>query len=187
MKLNEVRILTNVSLSETQKIIMARIASAENPHVAFESINEGVNLVSAAKQLANLGLIQMGGGQASVTDKGNGILSDEGLADKTGGLTEEGQKYAEMKGPSEKGHDTEPPQPTDTDAGGNMGMGGLGGDMGMDGDIGMDGEDELGLDNEEGLDDTSEEDPEDEIQLQSFDLLSKIEDGISLEDQINNL
>lgn len=156
MKMNEVRVLTNVRLSETQKIILARVVSADNPHVGYESINEGRNLVASSKELAQLGLLQINQGEANITDKGNEVLINEGLIDETGELTEEGQKYAEMKGPSEKGKETEPPEPTDTE----QPQGGMSQDLGMD----MGGGDQM--------------------QMQSFDLLSAMEDEILLSEQL---
>lgn len=163
MNLNEVRVLTTVRLSETQKIVMVRVVSADNPHVAYESLNEGRNLVAASKELTQLGLLEIMQGEANITDKGTQVLTNEGLVDEMGELTEEGQKYATEKGPSEKGKDTQPPQPTEQGAEqppmGDMGASG-GDDMGMGGD---------------------------EMQMQSFDLLSSIEDSILLSEQLARL
>jgi hypothetical protein len=160
MKINEVRVLTNVRLSETQKIVMTRIVAADNPHVAYEGVNEGRNLVSSAKELVQIGLIELFQGQANITDKGNQVLQNEGLTDESGELTEQGDQYASQKGPSEKGKDAEPPEPTETGAPQEPAAGQE--DMGM-------------------------EDGEDEMQMNSFSLISDMEDKLLLKEQLDSL
>lgn len=105
------RILTNVRLSDSQKIVMARAIIAETPQIAYENINEGINLRAAALELHKLGLLNYDADDTYVTESGKDVLRDENIIDETDQLTEDGERYAEMEGPSEiKDDDGAPPE-----------------------------------------------------------------------------
>lgn len=118
--IQEVRVLTTLRLSETQKIVMSRVINAPNEYIAYENVNEGPNMVAALKELVHLGMMEAGDGTLTMTDSGMSVLQNENIVDESGQLTQDGMKYAEMKGPSEKGGDQEPPQPTETPEPGEM-------------------------------------------------------------------
>jgi len=95
--LTETKILTNVHLSDAQKLVMAKIKASGNANVAAEQARNSPNLAAAQKSLAKLGLVQVDDTGATLTDKGIKTMTDENLMDESGELTAEGQKYADAK------------------------------------------------------------------------------------------
>ena len=95
--LTETKILTNVHLSDAQKLVMAKIKAAANANVAAEQARNSTNLAAAQKSLSKLGLVQVDDTGATLTDKGIKTMTDENLMDESGELTTEGQKYADAK------------------------------------------------------------------------------------------
>lgn len=80
--------------TKTQKEVIAKIAGAATPTVAHDAISMGVNTVAARDILAKLGVIEITGGEASLTDTGVQLATAENITDETGGLTPEGQAMA---------------------------------------------------------------------------------------------
>lgn len=104
--INEKRQEGNISLSHTQKFVLAKLVAAETPLVAYESVsaydsqgNEGANIVAARDQLTKLGLMTYRQGEAQITDVGNNAMNDANLVDNTGALTEDGNIYAYANSP----------------------------------------------------------------------------------------
>lgn len=98
-KLNETKVLTNVHLSDSQKLVMVKIKASANANVAGEQSRNSDNMASAQRTLEKLGLITIDASSgASLTDKGITIMAAENLTDDTGALTPEGQKFADAKG-----------------------------------------------------------------------------------------
>ena len=95
--LNEIKVLTNVHLSDSQKMVMTKIKVAANPNVAGEQARNNTNMATAQKTLIKLGLVMADESGATLTDKGIKTLTDENLLDDSGELTPEGQKYVDAK------------------------------------------------------------------------------------------
>jgi len=94
---NEVHVLTNVRLSQTQKFILAKLALPETtPHAVYSQITTNRDVVVDRNTLVELGLIYVDDDaeEAELTDEGMAALKSENLADETGSLTPEGEKYA---------------------------------------------------------------------------------------------
>jgi hypothetical protein len=96
-KLNEVNTLTNVHLSDAQKMVMAKIKAAANANVAGEQTQGNTNLSTAQQVLIKLGLVLSDNNGTTITQKGDKVMSDENLTDNTASLTDDGQKYADAK------------------------------------------------------------------------------------------
>jgi len=96
-KLTETKVLTNVHLSDSQKLVMAKIKASANSNVAGEQARNSTNMASAQQTLAKLGLIAVDDSGATLTDKGIKTMADENMTDDTGALTPEGQKFADAK------------------------------------------------------------------------------------------
>jgi hypothetical protein len=95
--INEVKILTNVRLSETQKFILAKLVLPEStPHSVYSQITTNKNIVVDRDTLAELGLLYVDDDaeEAEITDEGKEALENANLIDPTGVLTPEGEKYA---------------------------------------------------------------------------------------------
>lgn len=78
----------NMQLSNTQKVIIALILNAPTPKVAHDRIN-GLSLVVAAGTLARLGVIQISGFAAQLTELGQEMAVMNNLANDDGSPTEE--------------------------------------------------------------------------------------------------
>lgn len=96
-KLIETKVLTNVHLSNSQKLVMAKIKASANSNVAGEQARNSTNMAAAQQTLAKLGLIVVDSSGAALTDKGIKTMSDENLVDDSGAFTPEGQKFADAK------------------------------------------------------------------------------------------
>ncbi len=90
-----------ISLSHTQKFVLAKLISSETPLVAYESVSRGPNIVAARDQLAGLGLMTVAENDAQITDVGKEAMQQEGLVDEMGELTEQGQEYGYAEGPED--------------------------------------------------------------------------------------
>lgn len=93
--LNETKVLTNVHLSDSQKLVLAKIKASANANVAGEQSRNSENMAAAQKALVKLGLVAIDGSGVVLTDKGISTMSDENLTDSSGSLTPEGQKFAD--------------------------------------------------------------------------------------------
>lgn len=80
----------SVMLTVTQKAILAVIYNAPTPEVAFASTNGTSALVTARNLLERLGLIQVAGNKAGLTDSGKQAVAANNIADETGQLTDDG-------------------------------------------------------------------------------------------------
>lgn len=101
-KILEARVITNLDLTAAQKTVLTKIVVATTPKVAAQQISKGQKLIQARDLLSKLGLIDFTPISATLTPKGQDLLVDEGLADETGALTPEGEKfaYADKKEPA---------------------------------------------------------------------------------------
>ena len=97
----EARTLTNIRLSDTQKVALTKIVAAPTEEVAYEELNNGRNIVAARDQLEKLGLISVAEGSAILTDEGKQVMKDENLMDETEQLTDVGQQYAAVQDPAD--------------------------------------------------------------------------------------
>jgi len=115
-QINETQVLPTVHLSDTQRVVMAKIYGSPTPQVAFEEISKGRNLVAARDILGKLGLIHMdtAGGTVSTTAEGQKVSEDENIIDNTGQLTDTGKKYAEVNELSDLKTINEPEKDNDT-------------------------------------------------------------------------
>lgn len=94
MRLFEVRIINSVHPTDNQKRVLAKILAAPTPTVAAEQISDNANMVSARDMMVKLGLVTVEGGEATLTDQGMQVATDEHIIDETGQLTKQGQGYA---------------------------------------------------------------------------------------------
>lgn len=81
-------------LNNTQKGIIASIAVSATPELAYGVITGARNAVDSADELERLGYISVNNEtkEASLTSKGEDILTSENLTDETGELTERGEE-----------------------------------------------------------------------------------------------
>lgn len=84
-----------VQLTATQKAILATIAIAASPEVAYENCNGVQSFLIARNGLRILGLIRIGANTLHLTDAGQNALVTNDLIDETGQPTEEGQKLVD--------------------------------------------------------------------------------------------
>lgn len=96
------RILTTIHLSDIQKEVMAKVKTAPTEQVAWEEISNTAseidqNFAAARDMLGDLGLLTIGDGELSVTDKGEEVMKDENLVDEMGELTDEGLALADTE------------------------------------------------------------------------------------------
>lgn len=85
-----------VQLTSLQKGVLATIATAATPEIAFETCNGVQSLVVARNILRTLGLVKINQGQLALTDQGQNALVTNNILDETGQLTEDGEKYITM-------------------------------------------------------------------------------------------
>lgn len=89
------KMLNSVRLSDNQKRVIAKIIAAPTPKVAAEEISNGVNLKQARDALVDLQLVKQSlNDHAGLTDKGRQLAQEENLADESGQLTPDGEKWA---------------------------------------------------------------------------------------------
>ena len=79
-----------VMLTATQKGILAILHNAPTPEAAFESINGAPALITARNLLERLGLIQVAGIRAALTQAGQQAVTANNIVDETGQITDEG-------------------------------------------------------------------------------------------------
>lgn len=113
--IKEKRVLTTLELTDMQKQVLGKIMIAPTPSVAAQNIAKDQKMITARDILSHLGLIEVSDENgASVTDKGKQVMTDQGLMDQSGGLTDEGNKFA--YGDSGKPSSQAPvPQPPEED------------------------------------------------------------------------
>jgi hypothetical protein len=97
--LTERQILSNIHLSDNQKIVMTKIIAAGSPQIAYETVSTGQNIIVARDTLIKLGLLQLAESTVEITEDGMTIMRDANLLDEGDQLTEEGQKYAYVEDP----------------------------------------------------------------------------------------
>ena len=106
------KMLNSVRLSDNQKRVIAKIIAAPTPKVAAEEISNGINLKQARDALVDLQLVSQSlDDHAELTDKGRQLAQDENLADESGQLSPEGEKYAYTDEFGGEDSDNAAPQP----------------------------------------------------------------------------
>lgn len=85
-----------VQLTSIQKGVLATIATAATPEIAYETCNGVQSLVIARNILRTLGLVRISQGQLALTDQGQEALITNNILDDTGQLTEDGESYIAM-------------------------------------------------------------------------------------------
>jgi len=98
---NEKRVHGNISLSHTQKYVLAKLIASPTPLTAYESVSNGRNVVAARDQLTGLGLMQYQENEAVISDSGMEAMREENLVDDMGNLTDEGEQYGYASGPED--------------------------------------------------------------------------------------
>ena len=84
----------NLNLDNTQKAIIASMAIAPTPQMAYGVVTGARNAVSARKQLERARLIRVDdeNRRAELTQDGRDVLTSENLLDDMGELTDRGQE-----------------------------------------------------------------------------------------------
>lgn len=95
-----------IRLTDHQKKVLVRVMNAATEVVAGTEAGRTTQLATARDMLTKLGLIDFDGKKASVTDKGNEVMQDEGLVDDSGTLTNDGNKFLSDEEDKEGGEDT---------------------------------------------------------------------------------
>lgn len=102
----EADIVNNVRLSDHQKAVLATLLGRHEQKTALvdltSSANEAnkQNLTSALQQLQKMGMVNVSPDSSiTVSQKGMQMMSSENLADQSGQLSPEGQKYVTMFSP----------------------------------------------------------------------------------------
>lgn len=88
------RILSAVHPTTNQKRVIAKVIAAPTPSVAAEEISKNANMVAARNMLMKLGALSLVNGEATLTQAGMQIATDENIADQGGGLTPTGEQLA---------------------------------------------------------------------------------------------
>jgi hypothetical protein len=87
--------LPNITLSETQKAIMALIAAMPaSPLVVKQKLDQNQNAIEAIKQLISTGLVTVDLGQYKLSDTGTTMLRQLDLTDDSGAITSTGKQLA---------------------------------------------------------------------------------------------
>ena len=79
-----------VMLTATQKGILAILHNSPTPEAAFEATNGSPALITARNLLERLGLIQVAGVRAALTQAGQQAVTANNIVDETGQITDEG-------------------------------------------------------------------------------------------------
>lgn len=96
--ITEVQVLTNIQLSQAQKLILSKLMLPEKtPLTSYEQVSSGRNMVANRDTLVQLGMITVGDNTAEITDKGQNAARNENLVDDMGTLTSQGETYAYAK------------------------------------------------------------------------------------------
>lgn len=118
------KILDTIRLSTNQKRVVAKIIAAPTPKIAAEEISDGSNMIAARDMLMKLGIITLQMNDAAeLTDKGRQLAQAENLADETGNLTPDGEKYAYTDETGGEDKDVTPPPEATPAPGTDTGMG----------------------------------------------------------------
>lgn len=88
------RLLSAVHPTMNQKRVLAKIIAAPTATVAGEELSKDPNLVAARNMLMKLGVISLVNNEATLTDKGQQIATEENICDQSGQLTQVGQQLA---------------------------------------------------------------------------------------------
>ena len=78
--------------TEHQRGVIAKIAVADTPQLAYDHIARGVKLNTAAEALARMGFISILDGEASLTDAGLELGKAQALIDEMGEPTDEARE-----------------------------------------------------------------------------------------------
>lgn len=88
------RIMSAVHPTDNQKRVLAKLMAAPTPAVGAQAVSGDANLIAARNMLMKMGLITFANGEATVTDRGMQVASDENVIDQSGELTPAGQELA---------------------------------------------------------------------------------------------
>lgn len=88
------RIMSAVHPTTNQKRVLAKIVAAPTATVAAEEISKDANIVSARNMLMKLGMINFANNEASLTQQGTQVATEENIIDQGGQLTPQGQELA---------------------------------------------------------------------------------------------
>jgi hypothetical protein len=102
-----------VILTNFQKGVLAVVATAPTPKLAFDQTVGSINLMSARNTLERLGFISIEFGEAKLTNVGNDALVNYNLVDDAGQVTEDGTKFVELVTAQIKGTTTVPTESFD--------------------------------------------------------------------------
>lgn len=94
MRLYEIKAVETVRPTDNQKRVLAKILASPTATVAANEMIGSQNMIAARDMLMKLGLITVSNGDASVTDRGVRVATEENLIDDSGALTPEGKAYA---------------------------------------------------------------------------------------------
>lgn len=88
-------LLSTIKPTQNQLRVMAKIIVAQDqPVKAASEISDDVSLVAARNLLAKLGLITFSDRDAKLTEKGQQVAHEQGIADESGQITDTGSKLA---------------------------------------------------------------------------------------------
>lgn len=101
MLLNEIKMIINPKLSETQKRVMCIVKTAPTSIVGYEQTQTDENTVQAREMLVKIGMLRFDEeGGLVVTDDGETTMQRENLVDDMGELTDEGRALVNKDQPS---------------------------------------------------------------------------------------
>jgi hypothetical protein len=111
MRIFEDRTNAVIRPTDNQKKVLTQIKAAPTPQVAAAEISKGTNLLAARDMLIRLGLVELRDNEAYITPAGEEIMRNQNLADESGNLTPEGEKYAYDEKLKTKTSQTQEPGP----------------------------------------------------------------------------
>lgn len=80
--------------TDHQRAVLAKVAIAETPQLAYDQIARGIKLNSATEVLARMGFISIMDGEASLTDNGQELALAQALVDESGQPTEQAREIS---------------------------------------------------------------------------------------------
>lgn len=98
MKIEEKNIINSINLSEMQKVVLVKVLNSSSPNMAYNELTKNIKLITSRDILSKLGIINydLNKEEVRLTNKGFKIMTDNGLIDNIGELTDIGKKYLSM-------------------------------------------------------------------------------------------
>jgi hypothetical protein len=103
--------ITSLSLSDSQKMLLAKIQAAPTPLAGGDEVKNGPKAMETAKILIDLGLIEYNDNQAQVADKASEIMVQNNITDESGELSQYGQQLVSMQWDGSTPSTQPPPEP----------------------------------------------------------------------------